>query len=210
MTRLEQRRKAMGLTVLQLADRAGVHPNSIHYWERQGRAPRMSKALSVAQALDCSPSDIFDVISSDRFNAEPIPIVRSMQKYPPKPCTVAGCDRMTAGGTRHGAMCDAHKTIWKQWPLPWTPPTQDPRWRDKAACAGMDTEAFYPTARKGLPTLPSPAVFDACQSCPVRGDCLDDALQLGSYADSGLWGGTGPRDRDQMRRNLKRRGAEAA
>lgn len=64
------------------------------------------------------------------------------------------------------------------------------RWDERAACAGMDTEAFYPggddtrlSPRSALP----PA--SACRRCPVSAQCLAEALRWPRAARWGIWGG---------------------
>lgn len=50
-------------------------------------------------------------------------------------------------------------------------------WRDRAACAGMDTDDFYPEyAGKGRPEA-----LDICDACPVRIACAQDAVECGDY-----------------------------
>ncbi len=68
-----------------------------------------------------------------------------------------------------------------------------PEWHARAACRGTGTDAFFP--RRGT-------LYDGtrqlCAECPVREECLETAL-----ADSklvGLWGGTTPAQRREMRR----------
>lgn len=69
-------------------------------------------------------------------------------------------------------------------------------WRDMAACLGMDTEIFFP--RKGGTAEKAKEV---CSGCPVRAECLDDALRLGD--ETGVRGGLTASDR----RRLPRRSA---
>lgn len=61
-------------------------------------------------------------------------------------------------------------------------------WTDKALCHGADPELFfngehYPEAKK------------ICQWCPV----IDDCLQAGLPMPYGVWGGTGPAEREKIR-----------
>lgn len=65
--------------------------------------------------------------------------------------------------------------------------TPDDTWRDSAACAGADTEAFYPLPGRGATKY----VRRICRECPVRQACLDDAIATGDH--HGIRGGlTGP------------------
>lgn len=54
--------------------------------------------------------------------------------------------------------------------LPPVPGTAN-RWRSAAACAGLEVSMFY-TERTGT----AHAALAVCAACPVRAECLDDAL----------------------------------
>ncbi|HSG61686.1 MAG TPA: WhiB family transcriptional regulator [Pseudomonadales bacterium] len=56
-------------------------------------------------------------------------------------------------------------------------------WRQQAACFGHDPEMFFPIGLNDV----NPEALAICQSCPVRLQCLDHAIQ-NNYA-SGIWGG---------------------
>jgi WhiB family transcriptional regulator, redox-sensing transcriptional regulator len=78
------------------------------------------------------------------------------------------------------------------------------RWAERALCAGADPDAWFPDrSRRQSLTLAK----RICGHCPVRAECLDYAL---SGADTwagisnGIWGGTTPRDRAQIRRRQRR------
>ena len=66
-------------------------------------------------------------------------------------------------------------------------------WRDQGLCTQVDNpDIFFPAA----PELLDPA-RRLCGSCPVRGECLAEAL---SRADvDGVWGGTTSAERRRMR-----------
>jgi WhiB family redox-sensing transcriptional regulator len=57
-----------------------------------------------------------------------------------------------------------------------------------ALCARIDPEIFFPA--KGAP---SKAAKQVCQACPVRSECLAEALE--NQVSSGVWGGLGIRER---------------
>lgn len=84
----------------------------------------------------------------------------------------------------------------------------DPRpgWQDRAACAGMDPDAFFDDAGAeagGEATFPAQA-WTACRSCPVTGDCLAaDLAAVGPRA--GLRAGLLPAQRDALAANTERR-----
>jgi WhiB family redox-sensing transcriptional regulator len=72
-----------------------------------------------------------------------------------------------------------------------------PSWHQWAACRGADLPLFFPDRDKSA----KPALA-LCADCPVRLQCQQEALS--NPLVSGVWGGTTPRDRKQLRR---RRGA---
>jgi WhiB family redox-sensing transcriptional regulator len=77
------------------------------------------------------------------------------------------------------------------------------RWAEQALCAQADPDAWFPT--KGQHALAKTAIR-VCRACPVRVPCLNYAL---SGADTwggiatGIWGGTTPQERDQLRQQQK-------
>lgn len=74
----------------------------------------------------------------------------------------------------------------------------DTVWHDSAACRGVPAEVFFPETEDDR----SLAVARAwCDTCPVRGVCLNAAL---IRRDSGIWGGTSTRERSQLARVRKR------
>jgi WhiB family redox-sensing transcriptional regulator len=50
-------------------------------------------------------------------------------------------------------------------------------WVLDAACAGSDPEAFFPTPGVSVAAVAK----QVCASCPVRTECLEDALERGEY-----------------------------
>jgi hypothetical protein len=69
-------------------------------------------------------------------------------------------------------------------------------WRASAACLGMDAELFVPEGKGFI----SVEAFRTCRSCPVRVECLEDALSFNEPgADEGVFGGTTGRHRDKVR-----------
>lgn len=61
-------------------------------------------------------------------------------------------------------------------------------WREDAACAGMDTELWFPARAypKGAELKRVWKAQEVCVSCPVRLECLTFALRTGQR---GIWGG---------------------
>lgn len=72
---------------------------------------------------------------------------------------------------------------------------QSQNWRDYAACAQTDPEAFFPP--DGASSAAAKAV---CRRCFVCGDCLEFALANPDVATHGIWGGTSARQRQRLAR----------
>ena len=70
-------------------------------------------------------------------------------------------------------------------------------WHNDARCAepDIDPEISYP--RRGQSGAPAKAI---CASCPVRDECLGFALNDPDALEWGVWGGTSPRERRELRR----------
>lgn len=64
-------------------------------------------------------------------------------------------------------------------------------WMSWAVCQEVDPEAFFP--EKGGSPRDAKRI---CAGCPVRGECLDYALEHGLI---GVWGGTTETERREMR-----------
>jgi WhiB family redox-sensing transcriptional regulator len=69
-------------------------------------------------------------------------------------------------------------------------------WRMYALCAETDPEAFFPD--KGGSTREAKLV---CRGCPVRGDCLEYALE--NEERFGIWGGLSERERRRVRQQRR-------
>lgn len=75
-------------------------------------------------------------------------------------------------------------------------------WWREAKCRGMDTGIFYPEAHDMKAFNDAVAI---CQDCPVRDECLDDAIGLsesGIVDDYGIRGGMSQRARANHRRRI--------
>lgn len=69
-------------------------------------------------------------------------------------------------------------------------------WRIHAACGGHDQTAFFGVV-EGSRRVQAALVSKAravCFSCPVRNDCLEDAVARGE--EFGVWGGLTPEERE--------------
>ncbi len=69
-------------------------------------------------------------------------------------------------------------------------------WRDRALCAEVDPEAFFP--EKGESAAAAKRV---CAACEVRADCLQEALDRGERF--GVWGGCSERERRALAREAE-------
>lgn len=68
-----------------------------------------------------------------------------------------------------------------------------PQWQDEALCRETDPEVFYP--EKGGSTTAAKRV---CMGCPVRAECLTEALER--QERFGIWGGLSERERRKLAR----------
>jgi Transcription factor WhiB len=73
-------------------------------------------------------------------------------------------------------------------------------WRSQARCLGVGPSMFY--AERGQPSIIARAMH-ICANCPVRAECLADALA--SEIPSELFGVRGGRTPDQRRAIMRRR-----
>lgn len=77
-------------------------------------------------------------------------------------------------------------SLGNDWPLP-----EPADWRREAACLGHDPGIFFDD-RQGNRAL------NICHGCPVRTECLEDALTLPRYEDQGVRGGMSQRERQRL------------
>jgi hypothetical protein len=70
-------------------------------------------------------------------------------------------------------------------------------WRARAACRGVDPELFFPAAERGpVRAVQVAAAKAVCAGCPVRAECLDEALARIPY---GIAGGLTENERRRLR-----------
>jgi len=68
------------------------------------------------------------------------------------------------------------------------------KWRDKAACKGMEASVFMPDhSGKGLEARAK----DVCEGCPVKSDCLEHYMWVN---DRVIAGGLTYRERQALKR----------
>ena len=74
-------------------------------------------------------------------------------------------------------------------------------WRRLAACArpGVDPELFFPGPTEGAKLRQARRI---CVDCPVKAPCLADALARSPNNDHGIYGGTTPEQRGQLRQRV--------
>lgn len=75
-------------------------------------------------------------------------------------------------------------------------------WQDLAECRGMDPRLFvFQEPRSGVRDRKVIKAKAVCATCPVRAECLDDAL---GWESIGVFGGTTEDERRRMRRQRRR------
>lgn len=75
--------------------------------------------------------------------------------------------------------------------------TTDDRWRDQAACLGLDPRIFYPADDEE-----AEVARGICEACTVQHECLEYALAR--REKDGVWGGATERDRRRIIRQRRR------
>ena len=71
-------------------------------------------------------------------------------------------------------------------------------WRSRAACLGMPTDMFF--LKRGDS---SKEAKEICSSCPVKTECLDEAVHINPIYDTyGIYGGKSSRERNKIRKEL--------
>jgi WhiB family transcriptional regulator, redox-sensing transcriptional regulator len=179
------------------------------YHETPSRACRVGHAGDGCRCAGCREADA--AYSRARWRGLPLPTAATERRLAAVP--VCGQSVSVDGGRqgRCGAPCvpgsdrcadHHHERVVASWwplPLPTIPAEAAAGWRDRAACVGHpNPDAFYPGKGHNADT----SVIAACVACPVRGDCLADALADPGTEDHGVRGGTAPRDRAALRRRL--------
>jgi WhiB family redox-sensing transcriptional regulator len=73
-----------------------------------------------------------------------------------------------------------------------------PEWTKRAACAGRDTQDWFPEDRKSVAeeVQSSWLAKRICSTCPVRAECLEQAFVMGD--DHGIFGGATPGQRRKV------------
>lgn len=76
----------------------------------------------------------------------------------------------------------------------------DQDWRPRAACRNHPhPDLWFPT---GTEDVVRDAAVAICETCPVRAECLADAMRGGQRsAVRGIWGGTTELEREELARH---------
>lgn len=74
------------------------------------------------------------------------------------------------------------------------------RWQDSALCKKYGPDLFFPDGEKGENAVQIMVAKNVCSVCPVRYNCLAEAL---TRYEAGVWGATTERDRKTIRQYLK-------
>ncbi len=89
------------------------------------------------------------------------------------------------------------------------------QWQNRAACADLDPDVFFPSKREvsGVESSEASAALEICRGCPVKVHCLEAALkeEKCEKARYGIRGGVTPAQRYRLyrrRRDLSRRALE--
>jgi WhiB family redox-sensing transcriptional regulator len=77
------------------------------------------------------------------------------------------------------------------------PPHRDTRWQERAACAGVPGDDFFPSQSEHI----TPSGRRVCEGCDVRAACLEYALTHGEW--HGTWGGMSVKQRRELMRERK-------
>jgi WhiB family redox-sensing transcriptional regulator len=72
-----------------------------------------------------------------------------------------------------------------------------PSWRQRAACRGLDPEIFFPDSDEEAGEAKA-----VCARCPVREACLEHALA--HREREGIWGGATERERRRILRHRRK------
>jgi hypothetical protein len=72
----------------------------------------------------------------------------------------------------------------------------------RAACSAseLSPDAWYPVSGPAQAARREAAgAIAVCAGCPVRGECLELALRSWTIGQHGVWGGTVPAEREELR-----------
>lgn len=73
-------------------------------------------------------------------------------------------------------------------------------WHKKALCAEIEGDLWFPEA--GGMSKEHALAIEICSRCPVKEDCLAEALA--NNIQYGVWGGLSPVERNSLRKKLRK------
>jgi WhiB family redox-sensing transcriptional regulator len=83
-------------------------------------------------------------------------------------------------------------------------PLERPVWRAEAVCKGLPISWFFDPVETVLEGGPN--VREICRLCPVKNECLEEALTYENQADlAGIWGGLDETERKQIRKDRRKK-----
>lgn len=82
----------------------------------------------------------------------------------------------------------------------------DTRWKNRAACSGLDSDIFFPE-RDGKPIMGGRGIYSkarkVCANCPVKSECLNYAFHF-NMIEFGMFGGLSPVERKKQFARLRK------
>jgi WhiB family redox-sensing transcriptional regulator len=81
---------------------------------------------------------------------------------------------------------------------------EEDEWRHQAACAGEETDLFFPVGTSPAAIAQAHEAKKVCAGCPVRLDCLKWAIDTAQ--EWGVWGGLTEDERRVMKRRSNKLG----
>lgn len=75
------------------------------------------------------------------------------------------------------------------------------QWKSAAACGSADPDLFFPVPPSGHHQAQVAKAKALCADCPVRGQCLDYAVQTSQR--HGIWGGMTEEERYRVLRRTR-------
>jgi len=73
---------------------------------------------------------------------------------------------------------------------------ENTEWMQKGRCRELSPEIFFPSDGVGVEVA-----RHYCSECPVKGPCLEYALE--NHIEHGVWGGASERERRRIARNRR-------
>lgn len=103
------------------------------------------------------------------------------------------------GSTPTSETMEIKREVYLPPPIPWD--DNETVWRAQAACKDVDTDVFFPGKSSGYKRA-----LKICNSCPVKTECAEFALQFDERVLPGMWGGLMGQERRRIRQERARSG----